>query len=52
MFKQEDGLSNTGGRYQKVSEDYDTISQGGWFGQVLKATVEADSEEIDPAEAS
>ena len=52
MFKQEDGLSNTGGRYQKVSEDYDTISQGGWFDKVLKVTIEADSEEIDPAEAS
>ena len=52
MFKQEDSVSNTGGRYQKVSEDYDTISQGGWFDKVLKVTIEADSEEIDPAEAS
>jgi len=52
LFKQEDAVSNTGGRYQKVSEDYDSISQGGWFEKVLKVTIRADSEEIDPAEAT
>ena len=52
LFKQETAASNAGGRYQKVSEDYDTITQGGWFGKELKVTVEADAEEIDASEAT
>lgn len=43
---QEGTNGTTGGRYEKRSEDYDTISQGGFFGADLRVTIAADSEDI------
>jgi len=39
-------------RYEKVSEDYDAITQGGWADKVMKVTVRMDKEDIRDDEAA